>query len=389
MQQWAELWSGTTPRPALRARVERIASIVFLGVFPALTVVALFASAIESDSVATDFRQFHAAAEAILRGESPYEAGEAVAPWGGPFPYPPLPGLVAIPLTLLSPQSAGLLVMATLVVVALAIPYVLGVGDWRCYGLLLLWPPVISAIQTGNITLLFALACAIAWRLRDRVYPVAITIGLTLAAKFFLWPLIIWLAATRRALSAALACAFGAGLLLASWGVLGFAGFLDYPDLLRTLEEAVGADSYTVYIVGLDLGLPSEVARAGWAALGLGLITCVVLLARRGDERGAFIVSIAAALALTPIVWLHYFALLAIVVALAQSRLGLVWFVPLGMVLTPGSGQPTPFETSWTLAVAALTIALALRASSIAGPVRSEGTRLPTLPRARHERRVG
>ena len=105
----------------------------------------------------------------------------------------------------------------------------------------------------------------------------------------------------------------------------------------------------------------------GLGSLGAGALACVVLLARRGDERGAFIVSIAAALALTPIVWLHYFALLAVVVALAQSRLGLVWFVPLGMVLTPGSGQPTPFETSWTLAVAALTIALALRASSHAG----------------------
>ena len=352
--------------------MQRIASFVFLGVFPALAVVALFASAIESDSVATDFRQFHAAAEAILRSASPYEAGEAVAPWGGPFPYPPLPALLAVPLTLLSAHSAGLLVMASLVVVAMAIPYVLGVRDWRCYGLLLLWPPVISAIQTGNITLWFGLACAIVWRLRDRVYPVAIAIGLTLAAKFFLWPLVVWLAATRRALSAALACAFGAGVLLASWGVLGFSGFLDYPDLLRRLEEAVGADSYTVYIVGLDLGLPSEVARAGWAALGLGLIAYVVVLARRGDERGAFIVSIAAALALTPIVWLHYFALLAVVVALAQPRLGLVWFVPLGMVVTPGSGQPTPFETSWTLTVAALTIALALRASLLVGSVRSD-----------------
>ena len=85
--------------------MQRIASVVFLGVFPVLAVVALFASAVESDSVATDFRQFHAAAEAILRAESPYDAGEAVAPWGGPFPYPPLPALFAVPFTLLSPTA--------------------------------------------------------------------------------------------------------------------------------------------------------------------------------------------------------------------------------------------------------------------------------------------
>ena len=84
--------------------------------------------------------------------------------------------------------------------------------------------------------------------------------------------------------------------------------------------------------------------------------------ARRGDERTAFVLAIGAALALTPIVWLHYFALLLVVVALAQPRLGLVWFVPLGMYLTPGSGHPTPFETSWTLCVALVTIALAVRA---------------------------
>jgi hypothetical protein len=87
------------------------------------------------------------------------------------------------------------------------------------------------------------------------------------------------------------------------------------------------------------------------------------VLARRGDERTAFIVAIAASLALTPIVWLHYFALLLVVVALAQPRLGPVWFVPLAMILTPGSGQPTPFQTSWTLAVALITVGLAVRLS--------------------------
>ena len=40
--------------------------------------------------------------------------------------------------------------MIVLVVVALAIPLVLGVRDWRCYGLVLLWPPVISAVQTAT-----------------------------------------------------------------------------------------------------------------------------------------------------------------------------------------------------------------------------------------------
>ena len=99
----------------------------------------------------------------------------------------------------------------------------------------------------------------------------------------------------------------------------------------------------------------------------MGLLAAVVWAGRRGDERSAFILTVAAALALSPIVWLHYFALLLIVVALAQPTLGLVWFVPLAMVVTPGSGHPTPFETGATLAIAALTIALALRTSRRGG----------------------
>ena len=62
--------------------------------------------------------------------------------------------------------------------------------------------------------------------------------------------------------------------------------------------------------------------------------------------------------------WLHYFALLLVVVAVAQPRLSFVWFVPLALIVTPGSGHPTPFETAWTLGVAAAVVALSIRSST-------------------------
>ena len=228
----------STPRLAdgsfgFSARARWLASLVCFGLFPALVVVGIFVAATADDAVATDFLQFYRAAEAILAGNDPYVGTEATT-WGGPYPYPPLPAIVAAPLTALSHEAAGLLVMAVLVIVALAIPYVLGVRDWRCYGLLLLWPPVISAIQTGNVTLWFALAAAIAWRFRDRVAPVSASIGVTLAAKFFLWPLVVWLAATRRIAAALWACVAGVGLLVVSWAAIGFAGFADYPSISVT-----------------------------------------------------------------------------------------------------------------------------------------------------------
>ena len=343
-------------------RIAALAAIVFCGVLPVLAMTALFVDAVGDDAVATDFRQFHRAAELILSGDNPYrETVDSLATWGGPYPYPPLPALLAAPLTVLPVDVAGVLVMAVLLAVALSTLYVLGVRDWRCYGLLLLWPPIISAIQTGNVTLWFALAAAVAWRYRERTVAPAAAVGATLAAKFFLWPLVVWLAATRRVASAGLAVGIVAVLLVLSWATIGFAGMLDYPDLLRRLEETVGEDSYTLYIVGLDLGLPSAVARGAWLGAGVALLAAVAWLGRRGDERSAFVLAIAASLALTPIVWLHYFALLAVVVAVAQPRLGYLWFVPLALVVTPGSGHPTPFETSATLVIVAAAVALAVR----------------------------
>jgi hypothetical protein len=354
----------STSRPVRpKPRIAWLASIVFFGLLPAFTVIAVFVATIQDDTIAMDFRQFYRAAEVILDGDSPYlPAGVPLTEWGGPYPYPPLPALTAIPLTLLSLESAGLLVMAALVAAVLATLWALDVRDWRCYGLVLLWPPVISAIQTGNVTLWFGLAAALAWRYRDRLVAPSVSIGVTLAVKFFLWPLVVWLAATRRYVSAVLSSVVGAGLLLLSWAAIGFAGMADYPDLVRRLEETVGEDSYTLYIVGLDLGLPSAVARAAWLGVGLALLAAVLLVGRRGGERSAFVLAIAASLALTPIVWLHYFALLLVAVAVARPRLGFLWFVPLAMVITPGSGHPTPFETAATLAIATATIALALRA---------------------------
>ena len=111
---------------------------------------------------------------------------------------------------------------------------------------LLLWPPVISAIQTGNVTLWIALAAALVWRCRDRKVRIGDGVGVTLAVKFLLWPLVVWFAATRRLGTAIVSCGIAAALLLLSWAAIGFRGMADYPELLRRLEETVGSDAYTV-----------------------------------------------------------------------------------------------------------------------------------------------
>jgi hypothetical protein len=60
-------------------------------------------------------------------------------------------------------------------------------------------------------------------------------------------------------------------------------------------------------------------------------------------------------------VWLNYFVLLVVVVAVAEPKLGAAWFVPLLMYGSASTYNGTTFQNALTIAAAALTVALALR----------------------------
>ena len=341
------------------------ASVVFCGVFPVLVLVALFATAIEDRAVAVDFRAFYDAAESLLRGETPYvSVDDPTAVVEKSYVYPPVTALGVVPFTVLPEEAAGLLAMALLVVLLLAIPFTLGVRDWRCYGLAAVWPPVIGAIQTGSVTIVLGLGAALVWRYRDRLATCSLCVGATVAVKLILWPLLVWLAATRRVATAALSAVVGLSLVLGSWAIIGFAGLVEYPELLHRLREAIELDCYTVYVTALDAGASPALARGVWLAVGLGCLAAVVVSGRRGNERASFVLAVAAALALSPIVWLHYFTLILVVVSIAQPRLGAAWFAPLTMYVATGHGNPTPFQTTATLLAAAVTVALSVAAVS-------------------------
>jgi hypothetical protein len=238
----------------------------------------------------------------------------------------------------------------------------LGVRDWRCYGLAFLWPPVTDAITTGNVTILLGLAAALTWRFRARPPVAGAALGMGIACKPLLWPLVVWLAAGRRYAAAIWGVGVSAGVLLLTWAVIGFRGLADYPDLARRVSDAQDEHAYTLYALGLDLGLSPGVARGLWVALAVALLAGTVVTARREDERRAFVLGLAAAIACSPVVWLHYFALLLVVVAVAQPALGVLWFLglPLQIVVTTGVHNGSTFQTTGVLVIAAVTVAGAL-----------------------------
>jgi hypothetical protein len=344
-----------------RAAVD-VASIAFFGVLPVFAVGFVLVD-LASGEAGWAFREaFLGAAETVLDGRSPYPAlDDGSIERGTAYVYPPLLALLTTPFTFVAADVAAVLFAVLLVACVPATLAVLGIRDWRCYGAALLWPPVLSAVHVENISILVALAAAVVWRLRARTDASGATFGVSLALKPLLWPLAVWLVATRRLRAVVWAAASAALLVIASWAVLGFAGALEYQRLVRHLSDEMDEWGYSVYALALDLGAGDVVARALWATLVVALLVGAFAVARRGDDRRSFALAVVATIAASPIVWLHYFALLLVVVAVLQPRLSAAWFAPLLMFASEEITNGTTFQTAVTLAAAALTVALALR----------------------------
>ena len=349
----------------------RLGWLLLCGALPLLALYYAIAPNAFGDSQAADFHfNYYYAAEAIRAGENIYPSVDFVVRGPGDliidYVYPPLIAILTVPWTFMPVGLAEVLFQFVLVVAFVGTLALLGVRDWRCYGLAFLWPPVTDAIATGNISILLGLAAALVWAYRDRARIAGAALGVSIAAKVFLWPLTVWLVATGRLRAAAWSVGVAVVTLFASWAVVGFRGLADYPDLVRRLTDRMDERGYTVYALGVDLGLPKGVSWALWLFLAAAVVAASVVLARRGDEQGAFVLALAAAIAFSPIVWLHYFTLVLVAVAIARPRLAPVWFmgIPLQLVVSTGVYNGSTFQTAAVLAAMALTVALVLAPAS-------------------------
>jgi hypothetical protein len=205
--------------------------------------------------------------------------------------------------------------------------------------------PTMSGILLANVSIPLAFAAALAWRYRDRVWPPALALGLTISAKFLFWPLLVWTAATRRLRTTVLAVDLGAGVTLAAWAAIGFDGLTGYPDLLRRLSEIQAENSYSFVGMATTLGLGEGAGTAAMLLAGGGLLVLCVLFARRGDDLRSFTAALGATLALSPIVWLHYLVVLLVPVALARPRFSAIWLLPVLLWTSPKPGYAEGFET--------------------------------------------
>jgi alpha-1,2-mannosyltransferase len=327
-----------------------------------------------------DFAIFLRASEDVRAGVSPYVDPETISEDSpAPYVYPPLLAIALLPATVLpddvrGSSPVGVLVSLLLIACVVGTLALLDVRDWRCYPVALLYPPTLENVEYGAVGPVLALLVALAWRYRDRVWPVAASVGAAIALKVFVWPLLVWLAATRRWAGAIGAALVALGLALGSWAAIGFDGIADYPDLLRRLADVEAENSYSAYAILVTLGLPSGVARLAVAVGAAGLLALAWRAARDADgDRRALTLVLAAGFVLTPILWLHYLVLLVVPIALARPRLSALWLVPLAMtvfeLLDLYKGWPR--GDGWALASVAAVMAVVFAVAA-----RSPGRRL-------------
>lgn len=286
---------------------------------------------------------FLVAGDDVLAGRSPYmDAEEFEGPPQAPYAYPPVLAILITPLSALPETMNGTFLPGVLFSLLLLAAMVgglrlLDVRDWRCYPVALLAPVTLEAIEYGAIGPFLVLLVALAWRYRDLPRAAGAATGGLVVLKLFLWPLVVWLAFTQRLRAAVTAALFVGALGLASWVVIAFRGFLEYPRLLRRLVDVEAEQSYSAFALLRALDVPELAARVfvlvgGVALLGLAWRAARDERRRRLDrDRVSFGLALAAALVLTPILWLHYLVLLFVPIALARPRLSWVWFVPLAM----------------------------------------------------------
>jgi alpha-1,2-mannosyltransferase len=327
-----------------------------LTVLPALFVGAILVVAVLSGTVAVDgANNYLPAAHALMHGRSPYSVADI--PGGTVFASPPLAALIFVPLLVLPLKLAEFVMSFAMLACVLGAVRLLGVRDWRCYAATCLWLPTLFEFQTANLSGLLVLATAAVWRFRDRSPVAAVAAGSLVALKLYGWPVIVFLLVSRRIRATVGAVVVVVVAALLPWAAFAFRGLGGFPHLLNAVTHAEAREGY--WIANLFSPVMSWSVAQGLAyAVGLMLL---VASARVRDEQRKFVLCLGATLALTPIAWMHYFVVLAVVLAIRVPRFSAIWLLPTVLWLAPDSqqhphGNPLNVLAAWQVTLVCLTV---------------------------------
>ncbi len=282
--------------------------------------------------VHVDFDSFWRSARAFLGGGDIYDAGARLVNLN-----PPVWTVLISPLGLLEAIDAYRLF------VVVSILLVLGYLAWTAEelrlrpvwavvgaGLLLLSSPLLSTLALGQVYPVLALGLVAAWisDRRDRHWPSGASLGLVVALKPSLAPVLLWPLVRRRWGAFLAACVSGLAATLVGLVVAGPSATFRY---VRILNEgfasaywdnasipAAATRFFTEHRFGENVATLPWMVYVGYA-VGIGVVALTAVRIRGGGEAGLWAL-VAASLLASPIAWHNYLVLLAPGVLLLLAR---------------------------------------------------------------------
>jgi alpha-1,2-mannosyltransferase len=297
----------------------------------------------DSMNVHGDFDTFWRSARAFWEGRDVYATGAELKNLN-----PPVWVLLISPLGLLEPLVAyRCFVLITLFVTVGYLAWMAGElrlrPAWAVTGtaMLLLSSPLLATLALGQIYPVLALGLVAAW-IADRRGKLVLSggvLGLVVALKPSLLPVLLWPLVRRRWRAVVAAILAGAVATLIGAAVVGFAATLDWLRLLSDSSARPYWDNASHPSAAARLFTDNPYAQhvATWTwtipvAYTLGIAAIVVTAARvRGGAEAGLWALAAAALLASPIAWHNYLVLLAPGVLLLLAR---GWVAPAFLLLT-------------------------------------------------------
>jgi hypothetical protein len=296
----------------------------------------------------------------VLAGRSPYPVPDAahLQALGNAYIPPPLLAVLSVPITALPFVPAAVVLNLVCTAAFVLALWLVGVRDWRVYGLGLASYPFVSSIILGQADALLMLGVAIAWRYRSS-WRGAAAAGIVIALKLLAWPLLLWLVVTRRWRQAGVAAAVAVGATAGSWALIGFKGLAQYPRLLSADATAFQAGSRSVVAAALGLGTTPHAARL-LAFLVAAAVAATIWRLASDRDLGAFAAALAFGLLSSPILWMHYLVILFAPLAVAYKRAGAAWLLTIAYWISPTDLRAPVWKI---VCVLALTLALSVLAA--------------------------
>lgn len=329
---------------------------------PALFLTLFLRHWADQDAIAFDFHNYYwPAGDRVRHGLTPYVHGPwypSEVPVGFVYPAPTavlFAGIAVIPREIGDVLFTALSIAAPLLTLRL-----LDVRDWRPYAVVLLWAPTIFGFQTANLSLLFTAGVAAMWRYRDNAPVTGVIFGVIVAMKLFLAPVGLFYLATRRFAGLAYAIATTVCLTAVAWLIIGLDEVARYRDTVEDFTHL--REDYGYSLIGFvqSVGESRLLAYAVAGVFATATALACVVMARRGRESAAFVLALGVSLLATPIMWLHYLALLLIPVALRCPRLHVLWALPILFFFDGQLVDPSTPQVAFTLTLAAGIVAAAL-----------------------------